>query len=88
MTYPKTLYTVVIETQSGGSITVADTAITSIGRTAWDAIAGGRDVLYKDGDEWKYIAHDCVCTATCTTTQTEVTVEDANCNYTPCGDTP
>lgn len=87
MTYQKTLLTVAIETKSGGSITVADTAESAVGTAAWNAITHGNDVLYKDGDDFQFIAHDCICSAKATPTQTEVTVEDDNCNYTPCGET-
>lgn len=87
MTYTKTLWTVEIETKSGGTFTVADTADSADGTVAWSAVKAGRDILYKDGDAFKYIAHDCICNATATSTTTEVTVEDDNCNFAPCGET-
>lgn len=86
MTIKKTLLTVAIETKAGGSITVADTEETMNGTAVWNAITGGHDVKYFDGEKWQFISADCVCTASATPSEVEVEVEDDNCNYHPCGE--
>ena len=76
MTYTKVLMTVEIETKSGGTFTVADTADDAVASAVWGAIRSGSDLLYKDGDAMQFIAHDCICSAKATTSTTEVTKED------------
>lgn len=85
MTYDKTLKTVEIETKSGGTFTVADTVDNAVGSAVWDSIVGGGKILYKDGDKWQFIANDCICSASYTTSTTEVTKEDCE-PIDPCAD--
>lgn len=68
----KPLYKVVITTKSGGEFTVQDTATSNDGSAVWGLIRSGHDLLYKDGEDWQYIAHDCICSAKATVTPTEV----------------
>lgn len=86
MTITKKLLSVQIETQSGGSFTVADTADNMAGTAVWGMITAGRDILYKDGEDFQFIAADCVCSAKATPSEATVEVEDANCNFKPCGE--
>ena len=79
MTYDKHLLTVEITTKSGNTVTVADTSDDQKGTAAWGLIRQGADLLWKEGEDWMYMAHDCICSAKAIVTTEQVEKPEDDC---------